>query len=604
MDHHKEQSESQLKDTSKQAATPLPQMSQAAEEEDPLEATQEEKLFHVLQPLHFFEPKNEQQPLHFPEPNNELTTKTDQDFIIEQNVSRFLPKRFVRYFAAPKSSVSSDLILTSQFLPKRFVRYFAAPKSSVSGDLTYNTITFRPVNEDVNDLYGASEHLTTPIPDISSVELYDDSATFQPQSNLPSDLTYNADPLNPKYEDVNDSSGASEHLTTPVPDVSSVELYDDSTTFQPIFCDVIEERQQEPVAKEEGETKRDAVSYAELDDCHSVPFQPIFCDVKEWQTKARRNKRGRDKGTDEGEEQIKKTRVYKRKRGKKTEDGEKQTKKATRGKRKKGEKTAVKRENQTKEASGWKRPKDKRTQRVEDMPRCEECGKVFTQKRNLIRHRSLHNQEKPYLCQECGKKFAKSYYLKNHLLTHSNTKNHHCADCGSSFTTKSDLNKHARIHSLNRDYECHICYMTFYRKDILNQHLLSHNSQQVHVCEECGKQFTLEKYLTLHMLVHTRMKHYTCETCSREFSRKSDLNRHKRIHQEDKRFTCDICGRKFRAKYTLKNHIRTHLYGTKDLECGAKDLECGTKDLECEVCDMRFDKANTLKVHKAKIHFI
>ncbi|XP_075434368.1 uncharacterized protein LOC142471451 [Ascaphus truei] len=56
--------------------------------------------------------------------------------------------------------------------------------------------------------------------------------------------------------------------------------------------------------------------------------------------------------------------------------------------------------------------------------KCNECGKHFTRKSNLIVRQKTHTGEKPHKCNECGKHFTRKSYLNVHQKTHTGEKPH------------------------------------------------------------------------------------------------------------------------------------------------------------------------------------
>ena len=76
-----------------------------------------------------------------------------------------------------------------------------------------------------------------------------------------------------------------------------------------------------------------------------------------------------------------------------------------------------------------------------------------------------------------------------------------CIDCGKIFTNKSALAKHRLIHSNERKYACHLCDKSFKRQDHLNGHLLTHQDKKPFECKApgCDKSYCDSRSLKRHV---------------------------------------------------------------------------------------------------------
>lgn len=78
---------------------------------------------------------------------------------------------------------------------------------------------------------------------------------------------------------------------------------------------------------------------------------------------------------------------------------------------------------------------------------CSNCGKVYWQKHNLLRHMRGHAGEKPFSCSLCGKTCTAKERLRQHMLIHPREKPAICPICGERFPQKGNLTGHMKIHA-------------------------------------------------------------------------------------------------------------------------------------------------------------
>ena len=85
---------------------------------------------------------------------------------------------------------------------------------------------------------------------------------------------------------------------------------------------------------------------------------------------------------------------------------------------------------------------------------CEICGKSYAQKKVLIRHLTLHNNEK-LDCSICNKSFGSKFHLQKHDKRHNNRELlFECGQCGNNFWSKSSLTKHTQTKHNNFVFGC------------------------------------------------------------------------------------------------------------------------------------------------------
>ncbi|KAJ0169681.1 hypothetical protein K1T71_014866 [Dendrolimus kikuchii] len=164
---------------------------------------------------------------------------------------------------------------------------------------------------------------------------------------------------------------------------------------------------------------------------------------------------------------------------------------------------------------------------------CNECGKKYTDKRNLINHLASHKLCLPlrFMCTACGSNYCEERLLKTHIRKyHFNLQN------------KAPNFFEKKINETDRElknYDTKRCieedgYFECVSTDE-NDKLLKKVK-----CEYCNKEM-LKKSLPLHIRErHLNVQKFVCETCKRGFNR----------HYQFLEHVCFVY--RFRRRYRMK----------------------------------------------------
>ncbi|XP_034340659.1 zinc finger protein 92 homolog [Arvicanthis niloticus] len=185
---------------------------------------------------------------------------------------------------------------------------------------------------------------------------------------------------------------------------------------------------------------------------------------------------------------------------------------------------------------------------------CQQCGKSFSRRFNLIKHRIIHSGEKPFECSECGKLFRRRLALLEHQRIHSSNKPYECGECGKTFMHSSNLVKHQIIHSSEMPFTCRVCGKVFRSSFMLLEHARTHSGEWPYICQECGKAFKGISHLIHHQRSHRGDRPFACCECGKAFRGLLGLSQHQRVHSSEKPYECSECGRAFSRRANLFKH--------------------------------------------------
>lgn len=170
-----------------------------------------------------------------------------------------------------------------------------------------------------------------------------------------------------------------------------------------------------------------------------------------------------------------------------------------------------------------------------------------------------------------------------------------CLMCGEKSPTTTEFIEHYRANHMKTNdgdvFYCQSCIKTFVSPQNFVAHLRdAHNGFRLHACDLCDEYFISKADLDRHLVTHNI--EWPCASNSLENSVKSTFHLTTSIQQEKNQkdiqqgvhsYACYLCQKKFLRKTTLKLHMNIHT---------------GTKSYTCYLCDKIYRHPAQLKVHE------
>jgi len=110
-----------------------------------------------------------------------------------------------------------------------------------------------------------------------------------------------------------------------------------------------------------------------------------------------------------------------------------------------------------------------------------------------------------------------------------------CDACGKMFTRRSNMERHRQtVHGGVRLFPCESCDASFKAKETLDKHIrFVHIRADLHQCNMCDRKFTRVSNLNRHMRdTHEKLQRFNCRACDRVFNTRFNLERHSKRHHD------------------------------------------------------------------------
>ena len=130
---------------------------------------------------------------------------------------------------------------------------------------------------------------------------------------------------------------------------------------------------------------------------------------------------------------------------------------------------------------------------------CDQCGKVYTRKHNLVQHVKVKHQNFTYKCQECNLEYSSRSNLDVHVKAKHKNVTYKCKDCDAEYKYRQEYTQHVRSKHLGVRHKCELCGKKFINKASLKDHIQStHKKLKPFKCQDCNLKYARKQCLWVH----------------------------------------------------------------------------------------------------------